>query len=34
MAPGTIFIGNTADFAAARRLRLTGHVTEARGAVG
>jgi len=33
MAHGTVFIGHEADFAAARRSRLTGHVTEARGAV-
>jgi hypothetical protein len=30
MAPGTVFIGHHADFAAARRSRLTGHVTETR----
>jgi hypothetical protein len=33
MAHGTVIIGNAADFAAARRSRLTGHATEARGAV-
>lgn len=32
MAQGT-FTGHEADFAAARRSRLTGHVAEARGAV-
>ena len=33
MAHGTVFIGHEADCASAERSRLTGHVTEARGAV-
>jgi hypothetical protein len=33
MAHVTVFIGHQAHFAAAKRSRLTGHVTEAGGAV-